>query len=224
MNYIKHLNAVFQQFAKDSRLNPTHVSLYMVLFQYWNMNRFPESFLVNREETMTLSKIGSATTYHKCISNLSDWKYIVYLPSHNRFKGSRIMMPTFGTIPEQDVDRHETDTEQAVVSYINSNKHNKTNNKLSRENIPNNEQVVLEFFKTNNWPYQEATKFYNYYQGLGWKVGGKSPIEDWHSTARSWMLKSKEMKQESGFIGTSNKRPKEDYLKTSKDKNYGQPL
>ncbi len=31
INYIKHLNGVFQQFSKDSRLNPTHISLYMSL-------------------------------------------------------------------------------------------------------------------------------------------------------------------------------------------------
>jgi len=37
--------------------------------------------------------------------------------------------------------------------------------------------------------------------------GATSPIEDWHSQARSWMLKSKEMKQESGFIAV---RPTKD--------------
>jgi len=35
----KDLNAVFQQFAKDSSLTRPNVSLY-VLFQYWKMNRF----------------------------------------------------------------------------------------------------------------------------------------------------------------------------------------
>ncbi|MCK0191763.1 hypothetical protein [Arenibacter sp. F20364] len=224
MNYIKHLNAVFQQFSKDSRLNPSHVSLYMALFQYWNMNRFPKSFLVDREETMSFSKIGSRTTYHRCMTNLNDWKYIVYLPSHNRFKGSRIMMPIFGTTDEQVVDQHETSAGPAVVSYININKQNKTENKLSRESRPKNELVVIEFFKKSNWSPTEGIKFYNHYQGVGWKVGGISAIEDWQATARNWMLKAKELKEETGFVGSSNKKPKVDYLKISTDKNYGEPL
>ena len=33
MNYIKLLNAAFEKFYFDDRLNPTHISLYMALFQ-----------------------------------------------------------------------------------------------------------------------------------------------------------------------------------------------
>lgn len=37
LNYIKHLNAVFQQFSKDSGLNSTRISLYIAIFQFWNI-------------------------------------------------------------------------------------------------------------------------------------------------------------------------------------------
>ena len=40
MNYIKLLNAAFEKFFFDDRLNPTHISLYMALFQEWNSSRF----------------------------------------------------------------------------------------------------------------------------------------------------------------------------------------
>lgn len=40
MNYIKHLNNIMIHFAEDDRLNPSHISLYMALFQLWNMNKF----------------------------------------------------------------------------------------------------------------------------------------------------------------------------------------
>ena len=66
MNYIKHLNAVFQKVYADKRLNTTHVSLYMALFQFWNLNRFREEFYIDRQEVMELSKIGSTATYHRC--------------------------------------------------------------------------------------------------------------------------------------------------------------
>ncbi|HQU66317.1 MAG TPA: hypothetical protein PK769_12660, partial [Flavobacteriaceae bacterium] len=101
INYIRHLNGVFEQFSKDSRLNPTHISLYVALFQLWNTNFFREEFYINREEVMDFSKIGSKSTYHRCIKELSHWNYLLYIPSHNPFKGSRIKMFDFGTSTEQ---------------------------------------------------------------------------------------------------------------------------
>ena len=132
VNYIKHLNIVFIQFSKDSRLNPTHISLYIALFQLWNLNFFKEEFYINREEVMSFSKIGSKSTYHRCIKELSYWKYLMYLPSHNPFRGSRIKMFDFGTSTGQVVypscTNIGTSSGQALVSI---NKHIQTieNNK-----------------------------------------------------------------------------------------------
>ena len=127
VNYIKHLKATFLQFTKDSRLNPTHISLYLALFHIWNNNRFVDEFFVCRDELMEYSKIGSKSTYHKCIKELSHWKYIIYFPSHNPFKGSKIKMFDFGTSSGQAVDSHrtkiETSTGQALVSIYKHNKH-----------------------------------------------------------------------------------------------------
>ncbi len=215
MNYIKHLNAVFQQFARDSRLNPTHISLYIALFQFWNINRFPETFYINREEVMKMAKIGSKATYHRCLKNLSDWSFILYLPSHNPYKGSQIKMLKFGTSTG-------TSSEQAVgqvlVPYININKQKENSNKLK---LPKNENEVLIFFKEKNWPTIEAKKFFNHYKSIGWKLGGKIKITDWHSTAENWMLKAEEIQT----LQTENKESQNrDNLKTTKIKDYGQPL
>lgn len=225
MNYIRHLNAIFQQFSKDSRLNPSHVSLYMTLFQYWNLNRFPELFYINREEVMAMSKIGSKATYHRCLRRLSDWGYIVYLPSHNPFKGSKIKMLIFGTTSGTTTGTSsEQVVVQALVPYINNNKHNKTENKHLDKGRPKTIDEVKIFFKKNSWPVNEADKFYNHYQGIGWKVGGKSNIEDWKATARSWMIRAKDMEEENAKIARSYHRAKKDYLDTSKQKDYGEPL
>ena len=40
MNYITHLTGFFDRAGKDYRLNSTHISLYMAIFQMWNVNRF----------------------------------------------------------------------------------------------------------------------------------------------------------------------------------------
>ena len=147
VNYIKHLNEVFIQFSKDSRLNPTHISLYIALFQLWNLNRFLEEFFINRDEVMQLSKIGSKSTYHRCIKELSHWKYIVYFPSHNPYRGSKIKMFKFGTSSGQVVGRNstqiETSNRQALVPIYkhiqtienkNSNKHKNFKNSETKKN------------------------------------------------------------------------------------------
>lgn len=150
INYIKHLKGIFVQFSKDNRLNPTHISLYVALFQIWNNNRFPEEFYVNREEVMQLSKIGSKSTYHKCVKELSHWKYIIYYPSYNPYKGSKIRMLKFRSNPQEVQGNNRTkigtSTGQALVSI---NKHIQTNiNNINSIKLdqPKNEKVVIDFF------------------------------------------------------------------------------
>ena len=143
INYIKHVNGVFLQFSKDSRLNPTHISLYMALFQFWNNNFFKEEFYINREEVMAFSKIGSKSTYHRCIKELSHWKYILYTPSHNPFRGSRIMMFDFGTTNGQVLYPSSTETGtspgQALVSKDKPIQTKENNNKRENLNFENSE-------------------------------------------------------------------------------------
>ena len=76
----------------------------------------------------------------------------------------------------------------------------------------------------NKWPLTEGVKFYNHYQGVGWKVGGKSMIEDWMATAKKWMLRAKELKRAGAFGGGSNKKLSADHLDIQTNKNYGEPL
>ncbi len=165
INYIKHLNGIFVQFSKDSRLNPTHISLYIALFQIWNDYHFTESFYINRSEVMELSKVGSKTTYHRCIKELSHWKYLIYTPSHNPFRGSRIKMFNFGTTDGQLLYPNHTNIEtssgQALVSKT---KHiqtviNKTNNNkqqsLKKLNFKNSE---IKGKQNSTIPYQDNLK------------------------------------------------------------------
>ncbi len=222
INYIKHLNGVYIQFSKDNRLNPTHISLYVALFQLWNYNRFPSEFHISREEIMNLSKIGSTATYHKCIKELNHWKYIVYSPSHNPFKGSKVKLFNFESSYKEDINLNCSLNEQALISNININKQNI--NFIKLEAITK-EKLILDFFKKENYPELEAKKFFNHYQGIGWKVGGKTKIVDWQATARSWMLKADEMKLPPRE--KTNKLPLDhfqDNLHTNQNKNYNEPL
>ena len=162
INYIKHLNGVFEQFSKDSRLNPTHVSLYVALFQVWNNNFFKEEFYINREEVMGFSKIGSKSTYHRCIKELSHWNYILYTPSHNPFKGSRIKMFNFGTSSGQVLypsrTKNGTSSGQALVPI---NKHIQTiekNKNLNKRQFLENSDAENDENHLASVPYQDNLK------------------------------------------------------------------
>lgn len=222
MNYIRHLNGVLRHFAKDSRLNPTHISLYLALFQYWNLHRFPELFFVDRAEIMQWSKIGSKATYHRCLHALHAWNYIVYLPSHNPYKGSRIKMLIFGTTLEQALDKPETTLEQASVPNIKPIKPIKPLKTRGKQkpSPPKNEKSVLDFFEQREWPVFEAHKFYNHYRAIGWKIGGKAPILDWQAAAETWMLRAGDL--ERALPLKSEKSV--DYLATNTQKRYDEPL
>lgn len=220
MNYISHLNVVFDKFNNDKRLNTTHISLYMALFYYWNLNRFPSEFYINKHEIMQLSKIGSNPTYHRCLTQMTTWKYFKYMPSHNPYKGSRIKMSIFDTTTKQVKTKFETSSEQVVTSNTNINKQIENIDKLS---LPQNENEVLIFFKKRKWSLVEGKKFFNHYKSIGWKLGGKIEIINWHSKAENWMLRAEEIKDKN-TSSNKNYSVNRDYLKTSKIKDYGQPL
>lgn len=150
MNYIRHLTGFYEKIHEDSRLNPTHISLYLALFQFWNLNHFQNPISISRNEMMKLSKIAALGTYHKCIKDLQDFGYIEYLPSFNPYKGSLVNLHNFENIDvhhlnksriknqtssEQALNQHhikiETGIEQALIpsiNYINNinNKHSIT--------------------------------------------------------------------------------------------------
>ena len=283
MNYIKHLTGFFEKVAIDKSLNPTHVSLYIALFQFWNCNRFKNPISISRDEVMRISKISSKATYHKCLKNLHSLGYINYEPSYNPFKGSHVYLfnfsddlkpiqkserkpkiePLFEQVDEQALNKSctsdETSTEQALVpsiNYINNtnilNDKNVSNlEKLTKnfEEINNSDlkneieekekssakkekeiivtssivekptiENVKSYFQENNFPEQEAQKFYNYFKSVGWLVGGKTPMVDWQAAAQNWMINAPK------FISNAEQPNRAKQLNTATDKDYSEPL
>jgi hypothetical protein len=97
MNYINHIRTFYSMAATDERLSANHISLYMALFQFWNLNRFENPFQINRFEVLQMCKIGSLNTYHKCLRDLDCFGYIQYIPSFNPLAGSLVNLYNFDT-------------------------------------------------------------------------------------------------------------------------------
>lgn len=281
MNYIKHLTGFFEKVALDRTLNPTHISLYIALFQFWNCNRFKNPISISRDEVMRISKISSKATYHKCLKNLHSLGYINYQPSYNPFRGSHVILFNFSDdlkpvpkserkpknellfeqVNEQALNKSytssETGTEQAVVPSIN---YRNNINLLNDKNVSNLEKQAKKFeeinnssirivsssevamskeekssakkeeklqpsidevktyFLENNFPEQEAQKFYNYFSSVGWLVGGKTPMINWQAAAQNWIINAPK------FISNAEQPNKAKHLNTTTDKDYAEPL
>jgi len=218
VNYIYHLNGILAKFNKDERLNPSHISLYLALFYYWNLSRFADKFFIDREEVMHLARLGSKMTYHKNLHNLEDWKYLNYFPSFNPYKGSQIHLHNFETSSGQAEGRYHTNIETSSGQVVGRNTNIYKHNKHININIYISD--ILIFFKEKGWPKIQAEKFFNHYEAIGWKKGN-NPIENWQAAAENWMIKAAEFKK-----SKTSKPPVQnwDNLHTHNDKNYDEPL
>ena len=154
MNYIKHLTGFFEKVSADYDLNPTHISLYMAIFQLWNQNRFQNPISISRDELMRISKIASTATYHKCMKDLTEREYVIYKPSFNPFKGSilEVCNLDFYTkpVPKKELKKHATKSKNdQVIEQVNEqltkqalNKHQTSSKHVPYINNINNTNII----------------------------------------------------------------------------------
>ena len=227
VNYIQHMNGLYIRLYEDDRLNPTHVSIYFALFKYWNLNRFQNPFSVARFEIMKLAKVKSPNTYSKCIKELMRWEYLTYEASHNPYQGSRFSLVNFCTTTRANNGRPSTPTYSNNGRPLSNNESkngqalipSKTikQKSINESDIFLSLDLLIEFFVSEKSSRAEAQKFWNHYESNGWLVGGKSPMVDWQSSAKNWIIRSKDL---------NNKQvvQKTDYLHTTSKKNYNESL
>ena len=89
---VKELSRFYEAIKEDSRISPSHIALYMALFEYWNQNGFRNPVFISRREIMAAAKINGLATYHRCIKELHSYGYIVYSPSYNSSVSSQVII------------------------------------------------------------------------------------------------------------------------------------
>lgn len=143
MNYIKHLTGFFNRIALENSLNPTHISLYLTLFQCWNVNRFKNPITISRDEMMKGSKIASKATYHKCIKELQRLGFLDYQPSFNPYSGTLVFVHNLS----------EGYIEKPIIEETTSSKNSETK-PFFEPSKPKNEPVVSNVAEqVNELPY-----------------------------------------------------------------------
>ena len=170
MNYIKHLTGFFNCILREKNIYPTHISLYLALFQSWNVSRFKNPITISREEMMKASRIASKATYHKCIKELQLLGFIEYLPSYNPYSGTEVIMYNLsdGKKPLSSSINGQTKlvieqvngqvTEHVIEPHIYNNKQTFKNNK--NISIESNLEFLIEeeFLKTREKEKKSSAK------------------------------------------------------------------
>lgn len=94
MKFSYPIDNFLRRAAYDNRLLPSHISLFMAMF-YYSPERSPRSdFQVSRKKLMHFARIKSIATYHKCVRELVDFGYIIYMPSYHPHLASTISILT----------------------------------------------------------------------------------------------------------------------------------
>lgn len=172
MNQTKNIIDFFERIIKDDRLLPSHISMYVSLFQLWSFNSFRNPFRINREDVMKVSKIKSLATYHKCIRELHLAGFIIYSPSYNSYRGSLIEMTDF-------------DSEVIFESTLFQD----------QKAFPGKENLftapmfcaVELYFNERDFPSAEAFRFYSFYQSRNWLLYNSKLMTSWEAAARNWI-------------------------------------
>ena len=92
MNDISHLNKFLDKAAHDPAVCPTQISFYLALFRLWQEKNFKNPVSIEKQELMSVSKISSKATYHKCLRILHAGGYIHYRPTFHPYKASKVFM------------------------------------------------------------------------------------------------------------------------------------
>ncbi len=92
MEHVKELTSFYSAIREDHRIGATHISLYMALFQFYNLNPFQNPVFITRAAIMQAAKISGLATYHKCIKDLAEFGYIQYIPSYNPSIRSQVFL------------------------------------------------------------------------------------------------------------------------------------
>ncbi len=205
MNYIRHLNNAWKQLAAQEKATPHHISLYLTVFQLWNKSRFQNPLSIKREEVMWLAKVGSVSTYTRCMKQLHHWEFWEYKASFNPMVGTRVHLYSF--------EQAASNAEQVHTYYSNIN-----SSKPKTARTPNFNEVKV-FFESMNEVAAQAELFFHHYQANGWLQAGKTPIVNWQEAAKGWVKRTHQFSSALPKSGKAQNTPHE-----PTNGNYSEPL
>lgn len=84
------LSVFFQRSRNDQRVGITHIGIFAALVQFAAASGFPNPVQAFSYDIMKIAKISALRTYCRCVKELSDYGYLIYVPSKKKNKPSSI--------------------------------------------------------------------------------------------------------------------------------------
>ena len=125
----------FSEFYDNIRLNPTHVSLYLALFQLCNLIYFQSFISISQHEMIKLCRIAVFGTYHKRIKDIKSFPQIEYLPSFNFCKKCILNLYNFDERAVQNLNSYHTKNQTSFAQALNQH-HIKIDTGIEQALIP----------------------------------------------------------------------------------------
>ncbi|KQO20876.1 hypothetical protein ASF10_14925 [Flavobacterium sp. Leaf82] len=90
MENLKLLSGFFQAIENDFRISTTHIAIFAALLQFRANRNFINPIQAYSIEIQNIAKVVSPKTYHKCMRELDDYGYLIYVPTKNKNKRSSV--------------------------------------------------------------------------------------------------------------------------------------
>ncbi len=135
------------------------------------------------------------------------------MPESHRPKSKQVVGQTHPNNEPQTAHTHPKNEQQMGAKR----KHDK--HKPKESSTPSNKKIVQEYFRAQGGEEEEGGFFYNYYQDKNWYTKDGRKIQDWKALAIIWIRNNKRRSRQDWEYFKPI-----DHLKTTKDKDYDQPL
>ncbi len=86
VDFEAHVKNSNNSISNEEQFRTMHLALYVGLMSLWIKNKFKETFALNIEELMMLSRVGSKHSALLLLHDLHDKKYIVYKAGKTKSK------------------------------------------------------------------------------------------------------------------------------------------
>ncbi|MEP6803947.1 MAG: hypothetical protein ABI892_05465 [Flavobacterium sp.] len=90
MERLKLLSVFFESIENDFRIGSTHIAVFAALVEFWAQKEMINPIQAYSIEIQKIAKIFSPKTYHKCMRDLDNYGYLIYVPTKNKNKRSSI--------------------------------------------------------------------------------------------------------------------------------------
>ncbi len=186
-------------FNNPDKIRPTHVSLYLFLWNQANRSKWVEWFKCPYDLAMQGACIGNNGTYYRCLDELKKWGLIDYKKGINNFKAPLInlfqlydseQLTEHVTVPLCEQQTVQQPVQQPVQQYAQQPVHIYNYITNNRKLITDNEKKILTFFeslkskpKKNVFTPPQISEVIDYFTEKGYSKQAAEKMFEYYSVA-----------------------------------------